>query len=330
MRFVWVCVCLALTAVGCSIAPPDGTEVAKQRLGAPTDEAACSEHVLAWGSDAGQVGLLPAGEERLARGAPAVAVAPNGLLYVLDSVNRRVLALDRTGAAHTFAEVPLDAEEIAVGPDGAVAVFSPLRSNVWVFGPDGAPAGELAIDRALRNLTAISLHGSRRVEAHNAYQDTFALGSPAMPLDTASVLRAKSEGAVLLADGRGVKARAASDGSVAMVVVTNDRGKSADRHAETRYPLPVAADALQVVGAAGRAVCFRTEDIDPDADTVAVGRQVLCADNESGRVLFQAALPAPGVYVPRREVAVGGEPPTVVWQHPEADGLRVVSCEVMP
>lgn len=330
MRFVWVCVCLALTAIGCSISPPDETGVANKGVETESDAPQCRETLLAWGSGAGQVGVMPAGEERLARGAPALAVAQSGLLFLLDSVNGRVLAVDRAGTAHAFAEVSRDAEEIAVGPDGAVAVFSPLRSRVWVFGPDGAPAGELAVPRSLRNLTGISLKSSRRIEVHNAYQDTFDLGSPAVPLDEPSMLRSKSEGAILIADGRGVKARASSDRTVEMIVVRNEHGKTENRHRETRYPLPLAADALQIAGATGNTACFRTETLDPAAHRVVVSRQVVCADTESGRVLFQSALPAPGAYVPRREVAVGGAKPTVAWHHPETDGLRVVTCEVAP
>ncbi len=52
--------------------------------------------MLPWGSEQGRVGLaLP--DEGLARGPEALAVAPDGRLAVLDSVNRRVLFLDSSG-----------------------------------------------------------------------------------------------------------------------------------------------------------------------------------------------------------------------------------------
>jgi len=326
MRFVWVHVCLCVWAVGCSVGGEDRAGSVRQEV----ESSRCSEQFLAWGSGDGQVGIIPAGEERLARGAPAVAVAPDGDLFLLDSVNGRVLELDRLGGAHPFAEVPLDAESIAVGPDGAVAIFSPFRAVVWVFGPDGATVGEMSIPRALRNLGGVSLGQSRRVQVHNAYQDTFAVGSASLPHDVHAILRGKSEGAYLLADGRGVKGRALGDGVAEMIVVRNDFDAEDERHAEQRFAVPMRADSLQVAGVAGRAACFRVETVDRNATKVMVDRHLLCMDVDSGRVLFETALPAPGLYVPRQEIAVGGAPPTAVWHHPEPTGLRVEKCEVLP
>jgi hypothetical protein len=330
MRFVWVYVCAALTLGGCSVARDDGTGTAALGAGHAPEEARCQSYGLWWGSGAGQVGLLPPAEERIAQGAPAMAVAPSGDLYLLDAVNRRVLALDREGNASTFAEVPRDAADIAVGPDGAVAAFSPLRSEAWIFAPDGAPAGDLHIPRAVRSITGVSLTSSRRIRVHNAFQDTFTAGSPAMPLDVPSMLRSKSEGALLLADGRGVKARALGGGVAEVVVVRKQRGAGEARHAEQRFPVPRRADALQVAGVSGQIACFRLEEVDLEAATVAVQRRALCMDLTNGEVVFDTPLPAPGVYVPRHELAVGGTPPTVAWLAPTASGLGIEKCEVQP
>jgi hypothetical protein len=325
MRFVWVYVCLCVSAVGCSVAGDEGTANRQREV---TASDPCRDYLLPWGSSAGQVGLEPAADERMARGAPAIAVAPDGDLLVLDAVNGRVLALDRLGNAQLFAEVPPHSEDVAVGPDGAVAVFSRLYSRVWVFDPDGAPAGEMSITRSLRNLSNISMGMSRRIRLHNAYQDTFEVGSPALPHDEHAVLRSRREGAVLLADGRGVKARAFGNREAAMIVVRNDLGVEGERHAEQIFPAPVPADALLVAGASEGAACFRAETVDRHATTVTVDRQVVCMDTRSGRTLFQSALPPPGSYLPKHEITVGAG--TVAWHHPEPHGLRVVQCEVMP
>lgn len=52
---------------------------------------------LAWGDGLGEVGLLAPGEG-LSRGPEAVAVAPDGRIAILDSVNGRLVLLDATGA----------------------------------------------------------------------------------------------------------------------------------------------------------------------------------------------------------------------------------------
>ena len=61
--------------------------------------------ILPWGSGPGAVGLAKS-LEGLARGPEALAVAPDGRIAILDSVNRRVVTLDSSG---TFlAALPLE------------------------------------------------------------------------------------------------------------------------------------------------------------------------------------------------------------------------------
>jgi len=54
-----------------------------------------------------------------------------------------------------------------------------------------------------------------------------------------------------------------------------------------------------------------------------VARQALCIDARSGAQLLKEDLPAPGPYVPRRELALGGDPPRLALIHPEPLGLRL-------
>ncbi len=61
---------------------------------------------LAWGDGPGQVGLLQAGEG-LSRGPEAVAVAPDGRIAILDSVNGRLVLLDAAGVFTHAVAVPL-------------------------------------------------------------------------------------------------------------------------------------------------------------------------------------------------------------------------------
>jgi hypothetical protein len=61
---------------------------------------------LPWGNQAGQVGLAQP-QQGLTRGPEALAVAPDGRIAVLDSVNRRVVFLDSAGQVTNTATVPL-------------------------------------------------------------------------------------------------------------------------------------------------------------------------------------------------------------------------------
>ena len=289
----------------------------------------CREVALPWGAGPGEVGLQPAVPERPARGPQAVAVAADGAVLVLDAVNGRVVRVDASGAAGVaIAAVPRDAEDLAAGADGALAVYSPLQARAWVFVPDGAPAGELALDRAIRHVTGIALGASRRLVLRTAYQETLVAGSPAAAAALATVLHGKREGAALLADGRGVAVRAAG-GAAALFVVDSPAGRRATTVAS--HDLPGRVDAAQVFGlAAGSSVaCLRAEQVDQDV-ALRVTRRAVCVDALTGRVALDVPLRPPGLYQPAQELAVGGAPgqPIVAALHAAPAGLTITTCEV--
>lgn len=89
---------------------------------------------LPWGNGPGQVGVEQPGEG-LARGPEALAVAPDGRLAILDTVNHRLLLLSSEGA--DSATIPLTAQEprflaatdqalyvLDAGPDPRLDVFT--------------------------------------------------------------------------------------------------------------------------------------------------------------------------------------------------------------
>jgi hypothetical protein len=267
--------------------------------------------LLPWG----EVGHRPAQPERLAEGPSAVAVAADNSVLVLDRLNGRVLRLTEKEVT-VAATVPEDAEDLAAGPDGALAVYSPLRARVWVHGPSGEPIGQLAVPRILRNVRGIALGPSRVVWLEDAHQERLPLGSPSAPQTLEAMLHGKQEGAALLADKTAVATRRLPDGRPELLLVDRD-GRVLQAH-----PLGRPVLATRVVGTAGQTTCLRLERNAGPGPVLVVARQAVCLD-KNGRVLLSRDLPPPGSYVPRRELAVGGDPPRLAMIHPEADGLRV-------
>jgi hypothetical protein len=312
---------IAAATVAACAAPPG----AEPRRGAL--RGAATEQLLPWGSGATAVGLRAPGAERLAAGPSAVAVAPDGALLVLDRLNRRVLRLADDGRApEVVAPAPADADDLAVGDGGALALYSRLRARVWVHADGGV--AELAVPRALRGVRGVALGPSRQVLVDTDYQETFALGSPSVPQTEAAVLAQKREGVVRLDDGRGVAVHLLADGRPELLLRRpGDRLDAADR-----VDLPERVLAARVVGAAGRAVCLRLERADVQVDVrpatgagVAVRRTLVCHDVDGGARLLRRDLPAPGLYLPAREIAVGGTPARVAFLEATAAGLRVRS-----
>jgi hypothetical protein len=216
-----------------------------------------------------------------------------------------------------------DAEDVAVGADGAFVVWSPLQAKAWLFEPGGAAIGEVSIDRAFRHVTGVSLASSRRVAIRTAYQETFVVGSPAAPVDLATSLTGKREGAFVLADGRGVAVRA-SAGTAELDVVTNPAGRRST--IERSYAIPGRVDAAMLVGLSGTTACARVERLSTERETVDVSRRAVCMDLETGRVLLDLPLPRPGLYLPRQELAMTGG--TLAAIHAAPEGLVVRTCEV--
>jgi hypothetical protein len=277
--------------------------------------------LLSWGDGPTGVGLRPSRLEQPAQGPSAVAVGPGGEAYLLDRLNRRVLQATEK-ATSVAAQVPEDAEDLAVGPDGALAAYSPLRARVWLF-EAGVPAGEIAVDRALREIQGFCLGASRQVSVHNAYQETYLLGSPSVPQTLSSVLLTKRKGAFLQADGTGVAVLRRADGHPEVLLHrTEERTRVVKSHL-----LPEKVLAARLVGVADEVACLRLEQA-LAGPAFFVERRVICLDLGSGARRWEQALPAPGLYLPRRELALGGSPPRLVFIRPEEKGLRVHSWAI--
>lgn len=283
--------------------------------------------MLRWGDGAGEVGLRPGATDFPAEGPSSVAVGPMGSVVVLDRINERVLEITPAGQVRVVGEVARDVEHVAVGPDGAVAGWSPLRASVWITGRGGSPLGEVAVPRELRDVVRIELGISRRVIVTTAMQETLVLGSPRLPLDLAGALRTKREGAAFLADGRAVASRV-TEGGAGEILVYRKAGKDDDAKPPVAWSFTIEAPvaAVRVVGAAGNVVCARVERVTQAADgerELIVDREALCVEADTGSILAQRPMGRRGLYTMHADVAVGGNPPVLAVVKPEDDGLHL-------
>lgn len=231
-----------------------------------------------------RVGFVPAARDQAARGAPAIAVDGGGHVFVLDAVNGRVLR--KAGEELlSVAEVPRDADDLAIGPDGAIAVRRSVKPEVLVLDAGGRRVG-IVDTSAVPDADGIALARSRRVIVTTPFQESFSLGSPAMPQLPAAILASKTEAPI--------------------AGVRTDDGELELRAGADRLSLGK-GDAVRVVGIEGDVACVRIEHVGTDAEgAVLTRREAACADVRAKRTLFRRELPAPGAYLPRRELAFAG------------------------
>ncbi|MGH7282283.1 MAG: hypothetical protein ACRELY_12205, partial [Polyangiaceae bacterium] len=318
---------LSLAIGGCTVAcshapaePGSSSNAAAVSVSAPS--------VLEWGSDEGAIGLRPNAPDHLAQGASAIAVAPDDAVFVLDGVNARVLSMAKDGSTRVaISNLPVDADDIAIGPDGAVAVYGALTQKITIF-DHGQRAQEIAVPRVFREVDRISLGASRRVSFRTGLGETLELGSPSFPLPLDVVLASKREGAVMLRDGTGVRAEVTRDKDGHTHAALVRVAKGAGERAEIVGSHALDAGAIHVVGAVDNIACARLEHVSNASGAISVKREAVCVDMDSDRETLRVDLGAPGMYTPRGELAVGGAPAVLAFAHPEDDGLRITTYAI--
>jgi len=282
---------------------------------------------IPWGEGSGGLGFrarVTEETEGAALGVPAVAVGRGGV-YLLDALHGRVARLEGDTLT-TVASVPVDADDLAIGPDGAFAVRRSVKPEVLVFGPDGAPAG--AVDTsAVEVVSTITLGRSRQVFAQNGFQETFAFGSPSMPQPAGQVLAGKREGAAFLPAGQGLVAVRTETGELELRSVYALGRESAQRKGLAETVALGKGSAARIVGTSGNVACLRLEAVTQDATGALVtSREAACVDVAAGKIVLRTKLPPPGTYVPRRELAFAGN--TLVFARPSESGLEVSTWKV--
>lgn len=310
-----------LTAAACS---EQARSERSSRVGSASQAvgSASARTVLAWGKGTTGVGLAAAVKERPALGPQSVSVDPQGRLLVLDAQNKRVVRV--VGAElTTLAEVPVDADEIAVGPTGAFAVRRQLSRRVSIFSAGGAALGEVDVPTEAGDVMHVALGISNRIYVESPNQETLSVGSPAAPVSVPSMWSGKKEGTGQLSGGRTVQV-VKDDRGLFVRVLAFDGGKGGDGDKwSLRAEHKLQGDAGHIAGASGNTACLRVEKVHPD---MTVDREAICLDATTGDVTLKAALPAPGLYVPRRELVLSHG--KLVFTRPTAQGLEIATWEV--
>jgi hypothetical protein len=274
-----------------------------------------------WGNGPTAIGLRSAVAERAALGATAIAVGQQGEVFVLDAVNGRV-ARANGRALRTVAKVTKDAADLAVSSDGALAVRRTMTPRISVLDPRGSLIGEVDATPA-GAVDSIELGPSRRVVVHSALQETFQLGSPSAAQLPEFALATKREGAAILPNGDGLTV-VADHGEITLRVVTQ---ATETKRSTTRSSVSIGrGTAARLAGVSGSIACVRVEHVDPASTTIAVQRDAICADIDSGAVVFRHALGEPGIYTPEHELAYAGN--TLAFAHAEPEGLRLMTWTI--
>lgn len=312
-RIVTLQALLTLGLAGCSEPAP----TAQSRV-----QGLNTTRVLPWSI----LGYRAPGPESQAAGPSSLAVGPSGKIFVLDALRARILEVGSAGVK-VAAKVPATVEDLAVGEDGAFLVYSPLRARAWIFDAEGAPAGEVRVPRALRLIRGLSLGKSHQVFVHDAYQQTLRLGSPATAQTLPAMLHSRREGAFFLDAETGVVALRDEEGRAEVRLVSSRTGRSVVKR---RIPLADKVLAVRIVGVTGGVICLRLEQSasSEQKGPLRLQRQALCVDAKSGQELLREPLPPPGDYVPRRELALGGDPLRLVQISPGREGLALRSWSV--
>lgn len=292
----------------------------RSRTGATSQSvtASATRTLLPWGKGPAAVGLSAAAKDRPALGPQSVVADAQGRLLVLDAQNKRVVRVAQGGTELTaLADVPVDADEIALGPNGTFAVRRQLSRKVSIFDASGTPVGEVAIPTEAGDVMHVTLGPSLRVGVETPHQETLSIGSPSAPVSIPSMWDGRREGTGQLAGGRTVQVVKDERGLFLRVL-----GQEGDKWAVQKEH-KLQGDAGHVAGATGDVACLRTEQV---SESMQVDRQAVCVRASTGEVLLKTDLPAPGLYVPRRElVLVNGK---LIHTRPTADGLEIATWEV--
>lgn len=203
---------LAALAVGCEAsdqrAQQQTQSAALQIAGAPdrTPQLGRSladfpaERVLPWGSGDGEVGLVPAAEDRAPFGPLSAAIGNRGNVFVLDQVNGRVVELAFDGSWLGARPAPLAPSDMSIDSAGRPAVLSLVNHRLSILEKQGV-VEEIEVPMVLQ-IGGISTTPQGDFLLLDAHQETFRLGHSGAWIGWPDLLKTKVEGHAQASGGR--------------------------------------------------------------------------------------------------------------------------------
>lgn len=316
---------LALAACQAETLPPserDSTASAALSLGA--EMPAHFDRVVPWGQGATELHLHPAGFEDPTRGPNAVAVAPGGAALVLDQLGERIVAIGATGEPQSFADAPMDAMELMANGSGTFAAFSKVRATAWFYDRSGAQVGTMSVPRSFLFLKRLSLDGSGLLRAHTSAQNTIRLGTATAPVDERTARSRRLHGAALLPNGDGVFLHV-NDGQAKLFTLAQPGPEAERPTVANTHGIDGEVSAAHVIGTHDLTACMMLEQVQSTPE-VNVARRAFCLNTATGAVVFDRALPPPGIYTPRSELALTGN--RLAFINATDQGLRVMGWKL--
>ena len=310
-----------------------GAQKAQDRQAAPQSAGGRSfrhlaSRVLPWNASPA-TRFQPAGFEQVAQGPAALCLDSEGRPVILNPLARTLVRLDaELRGQRKVSDAPPDAEDLTCA-EGRIVLFSPLRSSVQVLSESGRMETTLQVPRALRRPLSVDLRDGD-LWLTTALQESWRVTRSLEPLPLASIQQTKQEG-FPLPDGKAVQV-VVRDGRGQILLLDQDAGRDGrvSENVVRRISLPHALDGARVLGAGAHGVCLLAERRRQDArGAIRVSRNLDCIDLQSGSIQASMALPDPGIYAPRRWVALRGDLLAVMVPRPEGLALDLWKLEVL-
>lgn len=335
------CIALPLGFFGCA---REGSKTRDKSEVSTGTQALRGELLVPWGTGQNSLTFHPGGDESHARGPDAVVFASSGGGYlVLDSLAHRVVEVDVDNTVRTrVADIPHDADGLAVSGKGEVALHRAVSAQVDLYNGRGRHSGSVAIPLEARDAIFVHLLSQGRVMLEHPFQERYLLGSPNMPRQPELVVPTRREGVgsdfsttgyeVVVRHpageappkeiGRGIPPA----GSHAYLVEAKPREGEPAEHGTLPYQHKEIADlgegtSARIIGVANDRVCAVLEHLDLEAPVVDVTRDVVCTSLGSNKVFARIPIETSKIYTLRQELVFDGV--RIGQALPTSNGLKL-------
>lgn len=300
-----------------SLQPIVGHEIGATAELTTVDVVYPGEIFLPWGDGVGELGLLPPAEERRPEGPCALAVAPDGTLWVLDQVNWRLVHLSPSGDWIGELVAPPGASDLYVGPDGNLFVMSLVNHRVTIIDSEDERE-HVPIPMAFRTIARIFVDSRGHLLVVNSHENSYDLGMPGAWIPWPDLLHTAREGVPGVSEGRRYQPILIDDQAALL------HQPSQDEPPET-WNLPDTQNVRSIVILDSKPDGSALVLLETDSDDGVV-RTVRLVDPNQGNVA-QLTLPRHPYTPPFRELAVGRD--GVIHQlYSRVDGVTIFNHQL--